>query len=96
MFYQSNTAAALPFPYAVMSTEEVTALEELILDNLREIVSFARQHKERFIQMVMDMDLKERNKGLSKRKKLLSDAERRIKELDVILSASMRTTFPAS
>ena len=38
-------------------------LEELILDNLREIVSFARQHKERFVQMVMDMDLKERNKG---------------------------------
>ena len=26
MFYQSNTAAALPFPYAVMSTEEITAL----------------------------------------------------------------------
>ncbi len=26
MFYQSNTAAALPFPYAAMSTEEVTAL----------------------------------------------------------------------
>ena len=59
-------------------------LEELILDNLREIVSFARQHKERFVQMVMDMDLKERNKGLSKRKKLLSDAEKRIKELDNI------------
>lgn len=26
MFYQSNTAAALQFPYAAMSTEEVTAL----------------------------------------------------------------------
>lgn len=26
MFYQSNTAAALRSPYAVMSTEEVTAL----------------------------------------------------------------------
>lgn len=59
-------------------------LEELILDNLREIVSFARQHKERFVQMVMDMDLKERSKGLSKRKKLLSDAEKRMKELDTI------------
>lgn len=59
-------------------------LEELILDNLREIVSFARQRKERFVQMVMDMDLKERNKGLSKGKKLLSDAEKRIKDLDAI------------
>ena len=26
MFYQSNTAAALQFPYAVMGTEEITAL----------------------------------------------------------------------
>ena len=59
-------------------------LEELILDNLREIVSFARQHKERFVQMVMDMDLKERNKGLAKKKRLLDDAEKRITELDNI------------
>ena len=59
-------------------------LEELILDNLWEIVSFARQHKERFVQMVMDMDLKERNKGLAKKKRLLDDAEKRITELDNI------------
>ena len=59
-------------------------MEELILDNLREIVSFARQHKERFVQMVIDMDLKERNKGLAKKKRLLTDAEKRIAELDNI------------
>lgn len=41
-------------------------LEELILQNLREIVSFARSHENRFVQMVMDMDVKERNKGLAK------------------------------
>ena len=33
-------------------------LEELILQNLREIVSFARSHENRFVQMVMDMDVK--------------------------------------
>ena len=59
-------------------------LEELILDNLREIVSFAIQHKERFVQMVTDMDLKERNKGLAKKKRTLSEAEKRIAELDNI------------
>ena len=59
-------------------------LEELILDNLREIVSFARQHKDRFVQMVMDMDLKERNKGIAKKKRTLSEAEKRIAELDNI------------
>lgn len=59
-------------------------LEELILTNLREIVSYAREHKQRFVQMVIDMDLKERNKDLSKKKKLLSASENRITELDNI------------
>lgn len=48
-------------------------LEELILQNLREIVSFARSHENRFVQMVMDMDVKERNKGLAKKRKLRSE-----------------------
>ena len=59
-------------------------LEELILQNLREIVSFARSHENRFVQMVMDMDVKERNKGLAKKRKLLSEGEERITELDMI------------
>lgn len=59
-------------------------LEELILQNLREIVSFARSHENRFVQMVMDMDVKERNKGLAKKRKLLSESEKRITELDMI------------
>ena len=59
-------------------------LEELILQNLREIVSFARSHENRFVQMVMDMDIKERNKGLAKKRKLLSEGEKRITELDMI------------
>ena len=59
-------------------------LEELILQNLREIVSFARSHENRFVQIVMDMDVKERNKGLAKKRKLLSEGEKRIAELDMI------------
>lgn len=43
-------------------------LEELVLHNLREIVSFARVHEDRFVQMVMDTDMKQRNKDLAKRK----------------------------
>ena len=34
--------------------------------------------------MVMDMDVKERNKGLAKKRKLLSESEKRITELDMI------------
>ena len=59
-------------------------LEELILQNLREIVSFARSHENRFVQMVMDMDVKERNKGLAKKRRLLSESKKRITELDMI------------
>ena len=57
-------------------------LEELLLQNLRLIVSFAKEHKNEFVQMVMDMDLKERNRGLAKKKKLLTESEKRIAELD--------------
>ena len=68
-------------------------LEELILQNLREIVSFARSHENRFVQMVMDMDVKERNKGLAKKRKLLSEGEKRITELDMIFKRLYVTTF---
>ena len=41
-------------------------LEELVLQNLREIISFASQHKDDFVKMVMDADLRQRNRGLAK------------------------------
>ena len=59
-------------------------LEELILHNLRKIVSFARAHEDRFVKMVMDMDMKEKSKELAKKRKLLSEGEKRIAELDTI------------
>lgn len=59
-------------------------LEELILDNLRMIVSFASKSKGDFVKMVMDADMKQRNKDLAKRKRTLADAEKRIAELDNI------------
>jgi len=59
-------------------------LEELILDNLREIVSLASSEQDRFVKMVIDTDMKQRHKELAKKKKQFSEAERRIAELDVI------------
>lgn len=59
-------------------------LEELILQNLCKVVSYAREQEDQFVKMVMDMDEKERSKGLAKKKKLLIDAEKRISELDRI------------
>lgn len=59
-------------------------LEELILQNLCKVVSYAREQEDQFVKMVMDMDEKERSNGLAKKKKLLTDAEKRISELDRI------------
>ena len=59
-------------------------LEELILQNLCKVVSYAREQEDQFVKMVMDMDEKERCRGLAKKKKLLTDAEKRISELDRI------------
>jgi hypothetical protein len=59
-------------------------MEKLILQNLRKLVSFARRHENRFVQMFIDIDVKERNKGLAKKRKLLSESEKRITELDII------------
>ena len=70
-----------PTPHSIRTV----LLEELLLDNLREIVSFASQHEDRFVQMVIDTDMKQRNRDIAKKKKLLIDAERRIVELDNII-----------
>ena len=59
-------------------------LEELILENLREIVSFASRSKDEFVRLVMDSDLRQRDRDLAKRKRQLVDSEKRITELDAI------------
>lgn len=59
-------------------------LEELLLINIREIVSLVSKSKEQFVRMVMDTDMKQRNKEIAQKKKLVGDMEKRIAELDVI------------
>ena len=68
-------------------------LEELVLQNLREIVSFASQRKDDFVKMVMDADMRQRNRGLAKRQKTLADAEKRIAELDTIFKRLYEDTI---
>ena len=59
-------------------------LEELILENLREIVSFASRSKDEFVRLVLDSDVRQRDRDLAKRKRQLVDSEKRITELDAI------------
>ena len=50
-------------------------------------MTFASQRKDDFVKMVMDADMRQRNRGLAKRKKTLADAEKRIAELDLLTKA---------
>ena len=71
-------------------------LEELILENLREIVSFASRSKDEFVRLVMDSDLRQRDRDLAKRKRHLPIPKSGSQNWMLSSSGSMRTTFRAS
>ena len=50
----------------------------------REIVSFASRSEDEFVRLVMDNDLRQRDRNIAKRKRQLADSEKRITELDAI------------
>lgn len=57
-------------------------VEQIVLENLKEVISYVSAYEDEFIKSVTDTDLKERNKGLAKKKKRLLEIQTRIKELD--------------
>lgn len=59
-------------------------LEEIVLRNLREAISFVHEHEDDFIREASDISMRERNKELSTKKSTIEQAEKRIKELDFI------------
>ncbi|MCI1769937.1 MAG: recombinase family protein [Mageeibacillus sp.] len=60
-------------------------VEELLLDGIRNITAFARDHEDEFVQMVTDKTRAEVNKNLRDTRKELEQAELRIKKLDGII-----------
>ena len=57
-------------------------VEQIVLDNLREVIGYVSQYEDEFIRMVMDTDVRQRNKELAKQRKRLSEIQMRMKELD--------------
>lgn len=57
-------------------------VEQLVLENLREVVSYVKAYEDEFVQMVMDADIKQKSKELAKKKRVLSDKEKRYTQLD--------------
>ena len=59
-------------------------LEEIVLRNLREAISYVTQYEDDFIQRAAERSLRERDKALARKKAVLAQSEKRIAELDVI------------
>ena len=57
-------------------------VEQIVLNNLKEVIGYVSAYENEFIQLVMDTDVRQRNKELAKQKKRLLEIQTRIKELD--------------
>lgn len=57
-------------------------IEQIVLDNLKEVIGYVSNYENEFVQMVMDTDVRQRNKELVKQKKRLLEIQTRMKELD--------------
>jgi len=60
-------------------------LEEIVLRFLREAIKYVTDHEGDFIREAADISMRERDKELAAKKKALTDADKRIAELDVII-----------
>lgn len=61
-------------------------LEQLVLENLREVISFAREDTERFVHQAMSNHMETQMKEQEQDRQMLAQQERRISEIDNIIS----------
>lgn len=60
-------------------------LSYLVLENLRKVISYARDYEDEFVQQIMDSTLAEKAKQQTAVKRQLEKQTRRISEIDIIL-----------
>ena len=60
-------------------------LEELVLDNLRNVIAYARDYEQEFVQQITDNTLAEQTKAQAAAKRRLEKQTRRIAEIDAII-----------
>jgi len=61
------------------------SLEQLVLEELRDLLSFISQHEKQFVQLVMDKSTHEQQRDISVKKKALDKHRKRIDELDTLI-----------
>ena len=53
-------------------------VEQIVLENLKDVIRYVSDDEDEFVQMVMDTDMRQRNKELSQKKKRLTEIHSRI------------------
>ena len=76
--YRSNTANC------TMHYIRNVVVERIVLENLKEVIQYVSNYEDEFVRMVMDSDMRQRNRELSQKKKRLAEIQKRIGELDTI------------
>ena len=60
-------------------------LEQLVLEELRELLRFVSGHEKRFVRLVMDKSRQEQNKEMAAKKRASEKHRRRIAEIDTLI-----------
>ena len=61
------------------------SLEQLVLEELRELLSFAGRHEKQFVRLVMDRSTQEQQRDISVKRRALDKHRKRIEELDTLI-----------
>ena len=62
-----------------------SVLEQLVLDDLRELIEFVTRHEKQFIRLVMDKSRAEQTRDMAFKKKTLAKHRQRIAEIDALI-----------
>ena len=76
--YRSNTANC------TMHYIRNVVVERIVLENLKEVIQYVSNYEDEFVQLIMDSDMRQRNRELAQKKKRLAEIQKRIGELDTI------------
>ena len=76
--YRSNTSKC------TMHYIRNVVVERIVLENLKEVIQYVSNYEDEFVRMIMDSDMRQRNRELSQKKKRLAEVQKRIGELDTI------------
>ena len=61
------------------------SLEQLVLEELRELLGFVSRHEKQFVRLVMDKSTQEQQRDITAKKKTLDKHRKRIDELDTLI-----------